>query len=83
MNIPNSTWMAFVLHVCIVIPCLLECVVTYFRGETFCSLLVVRYFLLVARYVLLVARQEILKDIFLSKTKQNVLHINLYKKFNL
>ena len=46
------------------------------RGETFRSLLVARYFLLVAR-------QEILKDIFLSKSKQKVLHVNLYKKFNL
>ena len=61
-----------------------------YRGETFRSLLVARYFLLVARsfllvarYFLLVARQEILKDCFFSQSKQKVLHINLHKKFNL
>ena len=50
-----------------------------------CSLLFARCSLLlpVARYFLLVARQKILKDIFLSKRKQKVLHINWYKKFNL
>ena len=47
----------------------------YLGGDTFRSLLVARYFLLVAG-------QEILKDFF-SKSKQKVLHINLYKKFNL
>ena len=42
----------------------------YQGGETFCSLLVARYFLLVARYFLLVARQEILKDFFLAKVNK-------------
>ena len=49
------------------------------RDETFRSLLVARYFLLVARYFMLVTRQEILKNFFLSKSKQKVPHINLYK----
>ena len=31
MNRPKSAWMAFALHVPIVIPCLLESVVTYFK----------------------------------------------------
>ena len=78
-------------------------------GETFCSLLVARYFLLVARYFLLVARCSLLfarcsllvpfcpllvtfcslldkksrRTFFLSQSKQKVLHIILYKKFNL
>ena len=38
--------------------------------ETFCSLLIARYFLLLARYFLLVARQEILKDFFLVKVNK-------------
>ena len=46
-------------------------------------LLVARYFLLDARYFLLLARQKILKDFFLSKSKQKVLYIDLYRKFNL
>ena len=68
-----------------------------FRGETFRSLLVAcylllvarcfslvaRYFLLVASYFLLVIRQEVLKDFSFSQSKQKVLHINLYKMFNL
>ena len=31
VNIPKSGWMSFVSHVFIVIPCPLECLVTYFN----------------------------------------------------
>ena len=31
LNMPKSAWMAFVLHVPIAIPCLVECKVTYFN----------------------------------------------------
>ena len=33
MNMPKYAWIAFVLHVPIVIPCLLECVLSYFLEE--------------------------------------------------
>ena len=58
----------------------------------FCPLLVTRYFLLVACCSLLFARCFLFFNslldkkfwrIFFSKSKQKVLHINLYKKFNL
>ena len=62
---------------------LLLVVARYFLLVVCYFLLVACYFLLVAHYFLLVARQEILKDFFLSKSKQKVLHINLYKKFDL
>ena len=68
--------------------------ISLFGGETFRSLLVARYFLVDVRYLLLVGSYFLLITfcslldkkfwrIFFSKSKQKLLHINLYKKFNL
>ena len=83
-----ARYFLFVARYFLLVACYFLLVARYFPQVTRYFLLVTRYFLLVARYFLLVARCSLLftgcstrnsEGFFLSRSKQKVLHVNLYK----